>query len=365
MKVQRMLIFLAICGTWLGYAGGFFAKEPAAFQIDQKSCFYLQSLHFTAAGMAHWYSKENGGLERLTGVPYTDLDCKNCHAGGCDRCHRSTRTEKDCETLQYSIKASKNQAMCLECHGREKAIIAIDHKAKEDDVHLAQGMTCTDCHSAREMHGDGTFYISMKQPGAMEVKCENCHDSIKPTESHTVHKNALDCKSCHVRHVVSCTNCHFDTMVEKKVRKAIPVSGWVFLMNAAGKVTSASMQTFVTKSVNTFLMFAPHMSHSIMKVGRDCDACHATATMQQAQKGKITLTWLQDGVTANLKGVIPVLDEVEYQCVYHDLKEDKWIPIANPAKPLRQYVAYGTPLTREQLEKLVKKQEPPPHEMTK
>ena len=39
---------------------------------------------------------------------------------------------------------------------------------------------------------------------------------------------------CHIRHVVSCTNCHFDTMVGKKVRKAIPASGWVFLMNYEG-----------------------------------------------------------------------------------------------------------------------------------
>lgn len=363
MRVGRVVIFLSVCGMLVCCANGFLATGFVTHQIDQKSCFYLQSLHFTAAGMAHWYSKENGGLEKLTGIPYTDLDCKNCHAAGCDRCHLSSRVEKECETLQYSTKAARNQPMCLECHGREKAIIGIDHKAKQDDVHLAQGMGCMDCHTAREMHGDGNAYISMKQPKAMDAKCENCHDSIKPTESHTVHNNALDCKSCHVRHVVSCTNCHFDTMVEKKVRKSIPVSGWVFLMNAGGKVTSASMQTFVTQGTKTFLMFAPHMSHSVMKEGRACDACHATETMKQAQKGSIRLTWLEDGVTANLKGVIPVVDDVDYQCVYHDLKEDKWVPIANPAAPLRQYVAYGTPLSKEQLEKLAKKQEPRVPEM--
>lgn len=155
-------------------------------------------------------------------MPYSDLTCQGCHAAGCDRCHRQENVKKDCKTLSYTTKASKNQAMCLQCHGRESAIIALDHKAKQDDVHVAKGMVCADCHSAREMHGDGTDYISMKAPGAMDTKCENCHDDLKPTESHTVHKASLDCKACHIRHVVSCTNCHFDTMVEKRCARPFP-----------------------------------------------------------------------------------------------------------------------------------------------
>lgn len=147
------------------------------------------------------------------------------------------------------------------------------------------------------------------------------------------------------------------------MRKAIPASGWVFLMNHEGKVTSASMQTFVTKGTKTFIMFAPHMSHSVMKEGRTCDGCHATDTMKQAQKGAIKLTWLEEGKQVNLKGVVPVVDEVAYQCVYHDLKDDQWVPIAKPEDPLRQYVAFGKPLTQEQLKKLAKKQEVPPPEM--
>lgn len=44
--------------------------------VEESSCFYLRSLHYTANGMAHWYSKENGGLEQLTGIPYSELGCK-------------------------------------------------------------------------------------------------------------------------------------------------------------------------------------------------------------------------------------------------------------------------------------------------
>jgi hypothetical protein len=358
-KYLSALVGLIAAFTFLGEVRGTTDQKP----VEESSCFYLRSLHYTANGMKHWYSKETGGLEQLTGIPYSELGCQNCHAAGCDRCHKTESVEGDCKVLSYSTRTASKPDMCLVCHGREKAMIGIDHKAKQEDVHLVNGMVCTDCHSAKEMHGDGKEYVSMKQPGAMDTRCENCHDTVKPTEAHTAHGNKLDCKACHVRHVVSCTNCHFDTLLEKGVRKAIPVSGWVFLMNFDGKVTSASMQTFVTKGDKTFLMFAPHMSHSIMKEGRTCDACHASEIAQEAQKGTLRLTWLEKGTVANLKGVIPVVDQVDYQCVYQNLKDDKWVPIENPVKPLRQYVAFGRPLSQEQLDALVRKQEPPAPKM--
>jgi hypothetical protein len=255
----------------------------------------------------------------------------------------------------YSTKAAKNQAMCLECHARQQAIMKIDRAANQEDVHFAKGMKCMDCHSAREIHGDGVEYISLKQPGAMDTKCEKCHLSVKPSDSHTVHGERLDCKACHVRHVVSCTNCHFDTFVKEGKRVAIPVSRWVFLMNYQGKVTSANMQNFVVKGNKTFFMFAPHMSHSVMKEGRKCDACHGTESMKQVQKGKVTLTWLEEGKVKNLKGVIPVVKGVDYQCIYQDWKEGKWAPIKDPAKPLYHYAAFGEPLSQEQLNKLVER----------
>jgi len=323
-------------------------------------CFYLKSLHYTARGMSYWYEAKQGGIETITGVPYDKLGCKGCHSGGCDVCHKAEKAGKGCKIAMYTKEAATKQAMCLKCHARESSMIAIDHKAQQEDVHVAKGMVCTDCHSAREMHGDGTPYVSMKQPGAMQTQCENCHDDVKPTEAHTVHKDRLDCKACHVRHVVSCTNCHFDTMVQKGERKARPVHGWVFLMNYEGKVSSANMQTFVVGKDKTFLMFAPHMSHSVMKQGRDCEACHGTEIVDQVGKGALKLTWLKDGNLESLKGVIPVVDGVNYQCAYDDLVDGKWVPIQNPPRPPVQYVGYGTPLSKEQLANMVKKHQPQP-----
>jgi hypothetical protein len=320
-------------------------------EIKKENCFFLSSLHYTAKGMGYWYDKANGGLEIISEVPYLNLGCKNCHVPGCDRCHKVTKDGK----AEYSTKAAKNQDMCLECHAREAAILKIDRAAKQEDVHFAKGMKCMDCHSAREMHGDGTEYVSLKQPGAMDTKCEKCHSSVKPSESHTVHGGKLDCKACHTRQEVSCTNCHFETLVKEGKRVAIPVSGWVFLMNYGGKVTSANMQNFVLKGEKTFFMFAPEMSHSIMKDGRKCDGCHGTEIAKQVQKGKITLTWLKEGKVKNLKGVVPVVKGVDYQCIYQDRKEGKWVPMKNSSPPVYHYAALGEPLSKEQLNKLVQR----------
>jgi hypothetical protein len=356
-RIILVLLSLAIVGLagtmWLVYAA-------PPITVTEKDCFYLKSLHYTANGMKHWYSKENGGLETISGVPYSKLTCQNCHIGGCDRCHRAEEGDR----LAYTTDAARSQPMCLKCHGREKAMIRIDYAAKKEDIHVAAGMECKDCHSGREMHGDGVEYTSLKSPGAMTTRCEDCHDSIKPTEAHTTHEGKLDCKACHIRHVVSCTNCHFNYMAEEGKRKAIPVHDWLFLMNYDGKVTSASMQTFIVRPNKTFLMFAPHMSHSVTKEGRKCDGCHATDTVKKIQKDKkLTLTWLENGEVKNLKAVIPVLEDVEYECVYQDLKDGKWVPVKNPARPRIQYAAFGKPLTKKQLESLAKAQKAPPVKM--
>ena len=97
-----------------------------------------------------------------------------------------------------------------------------------------------------------------------------------------------------------------------------------------------------------------------MKDGRKCDACHGTDIANQVQKGKVTLTWLENGNVKNLKGVIPVADGVDYNCIYQDRKDEKWVPIQHPAEPLLHYAAFGTPLSKTQIESLVKVQEAPP-----
>ena len=44
---------------------------------------------------------------------------------------------------------------------------------QQADVHYERGMTCVDCHTEREMHGDGQIYA--KRHYEVELRCETCH----------------------------------------------------------------------------------------------------------------------------------------------------------------------------------------------
>jgi hypothetical protein len=345
MEKYLVLILTVACFITPGLFVNAYSED-----IKKEDCFFLKSLHYTTRGMEYWYDKENGGLEMLTGIPYASpkLDCINCHVKSCDVCHKTAEGDR----ALYSVKAAQNQEICLKCHKREKTIMKIDKDALQDDVHFAKQMQCKDCHTAGDVHGDGKEYNSMKQSGAIDANCEKCHKSVSQSASHQIHKDNLECKACHVRHVVSCSNCHIGTLVNERKRVDIKLSGWVFLMNYNGKVTSATTQNYVVPGNKTFLMFAPQNSHSVMKQGRKCGDCHSTDIVQQVQKGSLKLTWLENNELKNVKGVIPVVDGVTYECAYQDYKDGKWIPIENPSLPEIHYAGYGTPLTKEQLRKL-------------
>lgn len=343
---RKCLYFLS--AIFLLNLSGFYVPVNAQ-QTSKANCMYLNSLHATANGMSYWYSKEQGGLELVTGIPYEQAGCTKCHVNSCDECHKTNINGKS----TYSTKIAASQETCLRCHARESAMIMkIDKAANTPDVHFKSGMTCMDCHTAREVHGDSIEYVSMKQQGAMDVTCEECHESVSGSRAHTVHGDKLDCKACHVRHVISCTNCHVETMIKEKKRVAQPVSGWKFLMNYNGKVTSANMQTFVAPGNKTLMIFAPQFSHSVKKEGDQCEDCHATENVKKVVDKKIDLTWLEDGKVLQSKGMIPVVDGVEYNTVYQNHDNGVWTPISNPEKPVMQYVGFGTPLTTEQLSRL-------------
>ena len=318
-------------------------------QPEKQGDIFDSSLHHTSRGMAYWYDKKNGGLETLTGIPYSQLGCKNCHVASCDGCHRTVVEGKPA----YSTMASRDQGLCLKCHGREAAVMKADKAENQEDVHVKAGLQCMNCHAGSDVHGDGTEYASMKQAGALSPKCERCHPKVGQTVAHTVHAGKLDCKACHVRHVVSCTNCHFETLLTTGQRVAVPVSGWLFLINERGKVTSANMQTFVVQEKKTFLMFAPQFSHSVTKAGRPCEACHATDQARQARSKEVKLLWLEKGSVQQARGLIPVAAGAKYGLVFQDFKDGRWSVIENPAEPLIHYAGYGEPLTDAQVEKLV------------
>jgi hypothetical protein len=352
---MKKLILIA----WVSLATILFAGTTlllAQERTQQDGNFYEKSLHYTIRGLEFWYSKNNGGLERLTRIPFAKLSCSGCHVRTCDTCHMQ---EADGKSV-YSLEKAKAETACGKCHDFESLTFARENPgSKMADVHFAKGMKCMDCHSAQEIHGDGTLHDSMHAPGAMSTRCEKCHANLSKCPSNAVHKGKLNCNACHVRDVASCYNCHFDTKVKAGKSVSLPLKNMLFLINYDGKVTLANLHTFVYQNKG-MIIFAPGFSHSILKEGRKCGECHATAIIQDMKTGGFRPVLWESGTLRNAGGVIPVLDGFDWKFVFLNYPNGQWVPVKNAPKPLLNYGGYSKPITKEQFTKLTNPQSPTP-----
>lgn len=326
----------------------------ASMRAEEKKepCFF-SSLHHTGEGMRFWY-EENGGFMDITGVPYSDkrLDCQNCHVKSCDPCH----AQIEGETCTYSLDRAKKQETCLACHKREGATYKIGNAKNKLDVHAQAGMECMDCHTATEVHGNGTKYRSMRDEGAVQTKCTTCHkkeedDAIRP---HKVHKGKLDCAACHVENTTTCLNCHFTSVMEKGTRAGnffAPTQEWILLINYNGKITSGNAQTLVHEG-KPFITYAPFFTHAVQKEARECTDCHANDAVNLIIDGKsVPMAKFKDGEFESWNGVVPLVpDQLEWD--FLDREGDAWVPITFEGQPATQFSCYGTPLTDNQLKKM-------------
>ena len=361
------------------------------------------SLHATGAGKATFYSATDG-FEQFTDVPYDQLACKNCHQtitdGDCTACH----TEEN-PTLGATIE--DEEAVCLACHSRQAAEVNLGFTDvhRDSDAEIFQGNACSACHGLEDVHGDGNEYDSMLDDGAIDAACENCHNAnsdppIDPA-THSGHGDALDCSTCHMKTVVTCYNCHFETELDfdfKAFYGGPPFPGpaaagnsWVFLGNrvygdGSTEVHAMNMQTlkFGTEAGGDavgYVTIAPYYSHTIMPAAeaRVCGDCHVgnqggpggTAGQQYVDEGVITIAeWVDDATGLNRRhnGIIPIppdyLTALEFDFV--DLRDPdnppnssqqpvdpaQWQFLKSGADAIQVLEQYGAPLTEGQITSL-------------
>ncbi|MCG3136763.1 MAG: hypothetical protein HJJLKODD_00599 [Phycisphaerae bacterium] len=355
------------------------------------------SLHYLRTGKTTFYSAENDGFETFTGIPMSELNCLKCHPSDnlladdvtpvsdpyeptCADCHVGTPGETPVA-----------QATCLGCHSRENVVI---NALQIPDVHRTAGMECADCHSLREMHGDGTEYASMFEPGAMDTRCENCHkNGENPSapqieEGHDGHSGKIDCASCHMQTSITCFSCHFPS--EEAGNKRFfspPRSGFVMLLNRdrgdeGMKVHPAGYQSLTynvegqSDDQRTFVGFGPSFAHTIMtkEEARTCSDCHLNfgasnpAMDEFVDTGFMTIVTWDDTAEgparlAPTTGIIPIpenyLDVFLFDFVDYigDIttpvgQEDAadWVFLKNTIDGSN--MLYATPLTDEQLQSL-------------
>ncbi len=284
--------------------------------------YFDTSLHKTRAGKETWYGAANGGFEAFTGVPIEDLGCVGCHgATDADGNPYSDPYTPDCGDCHPSSFLPVAQEQCLSCHGRQAKEIALGYS----DVHRDMGMVCWDCHSMYDIHGDGTEYASMLEPGAIDADCENCHTNEPAHDSYDPHDGALHCTACHAQTVLSCYNCHFESQVQAHVKRAKqPLHDFVILGNrkatrdGVGQVYPMTFQS-LTNDGTAFAAFGPFTSHTITLNGRTCDDCHYNygpgnaAIEEYNNTGEIKFATWDDGshTLSWIHGVIPMPSDYE------------------------------------------------------
>jgi hypothetical protein len=315
---------------------------PAAAQASPRSndTFYTRSLHFTTKGFSHWYAKEQGGPELITGQPYAAIGCGDCHVGSCDTCHRKEVNGK----AVYSIQAARSEAACAKCHS-----VPTGEKAQAD-VHARRGMTCMSCHNTREIHGTDASYATYAAPGAVETTCENCHDGAK-CKAFTLHTGKVDCSACHARAADQCHNCHLETKMRDKKSISVPLENVLFLVNHEGRVTAGTFLSY-TYGKKTMITFGRSFTHSVVKAGRTCTECHGTKIVADVADNRFRFMEWENGAIRNVQGVIPVLDGVRWNAIFLDRKGEQWVRLEGAEEPLIQYSAYCTPLSRQQVDRL-------------
>ena len=117
---------------------------------------------------------------------------------------------------------------CIPCHSER---VGAEYYGKNPglpgDVHFVKGgMTCTDCHTGAEMHGQPaqcknchTSPESEQVPppdhrfGAVQSpRCETCHVSVSTGQDgvimHQMHGGNLACQVCHSVAYTQCEGCH-------------------------------------------------------------------------------------------------------------------------------------------------------------
>ncbi len=300
---------------------------------SQRQEAFKTSLHHTGRGMAFWYGKENNGLELLTGQAYPQLACKKCHVASCEGCHPPAAKTKAPAAKPDPVP----QETCLKCHDQLAAHLKLYRGTPREDVHLAKGMQCLDCHTSREMHGDGQEYQSQKQPGALDARCEKCHEDISDSSAHRKHWKKVECQACHAGSMMNQTSTQFEPLAKEGKRVSLPVTDWVFLMNReseAGRRRAAGLRFPEGK---TFLIFTPGHSHTIVKTAGNARIATGARPWSRPKKERSICPGWKKGKSRSPKGSFRSWPERRYDLVYQTFQNGKWILLENPPAPKIQY----------------------------
>jgi thiosulfate/3-mercaptopyruvate sulfurtransferase len=141
--------------------------------------------------------------------------CNVCHSS-CGQCHVSRPNYLGGGLLEAHLfqKQPPMKTVCTGCHGSR---VEKEYFGKNEgipaDIHREKYFTCSKCHSAAEMHGDGRNYANRYEV-ENAPNCVDCHDKIydetaEHAKTHKEHKGRVSCHVCHSMPYKNCYGCHF------------------------------------------------------------------------------------------------------------------------------------------------------------
>jgi hypothetical protein len=127
------------------------------------------------------------------------------------------------------------------------------------------------------------------------------------------------------------------------------------LVNYKGKVTSGNVQTLLYQG-KKFIAYAPYFTHAIQAKARLCNDCHGNKAVKRIKRGKsVQMARFEDNRMISWKGVVPLVPDL-LKWDFAEKENGQWVLLKNKEKPVYQLACYAEPLTREQIQKLAKRQ---------
>ncbi|MCB9419637.1 MAG: hypothetical protein H6667_07525 [Ardenticatenaceae bacterium] len=187
------------------------------------------SLHINLAGYWTVLDERTTPADHDTIVQMFGNHCDTCHSS-CGECHVS-QPELVGSGLIDGHNFNREPSMtrnCTACHGSRVGNEYLGkHEGLMGDVHFRLGrMTCIDCHTGHEMHGQpadcqschegpeatGVAPADHRYAGVQSPRCETCHVTVAigqdGIEMHQQHGGDLSCQVCHSIEYTSCDGCH-------------------------------------------------------------------------------------------------------------------------------------------------------------
>lgn len=150
--------------------------------------------------------------------------CSDCHVslpqsvgGGLINAHVIESDVIEANNLTAMPSMSKN---CTACHGsRVKNEYFGLNEGIPADAHFRSRMSCNDCHSGADLHGQTNPNAQDRYDGMEEPSCISCHENQVGVGSgiaqHEVHgTELLSCQTCHSTTYTNCVNCHVERTEE-------------------------------------------------------------------------------------------------------------------------------------------------------